>query len=114
MTRARSANDFIILGPALSSGMQVLNAVHALYFLPENFKLVLAAAKKADKSFLGRVTALVGRDGLVGRVRFLERIRQVDAVILPNVGMSRRRNAVTGDSPEALASAILDVARSGV
>jgi hypothetical protein len=114
MAKARSANDFIILGPAMSSGMQVLNAVHALYFLPESFKLVLAGSKNTDQTFLEQVMSLVKRDELSARVRFSDRTRQADAVILPNVGMSRRRNAITGDSPEALASAILHVARSAI
>ena len=34
------------------------------------------------------------------------------AIILPNTGKSRASNAVTGDTPEALASAILHVARA--
>lgn len=113
MASLQQHNDFMILGPAMASGAKVLNAVHALYFLPENFKLILTGSHKADQSFFRQITSLVERDELGGRVQFADASNQTDAIILPNIGMSRSRNAVSGDSPEALASAILNVARAG-
>jgi hypothetical protein len=111
-TTTQQHNEFMILGPAMASGAKVLAAVHALYFLPENFKLILAGSKKADQSFYKQVVSLVERDELGSRVKFAEISSETDAVILPNTGLSRSRNAVSGDSPEALASAILNVARA--
>ena len=112
MAVLQQRSDFMILGPTMGSGSKVLAAVHALYFLPENFKLVLAGSHKADKSFFEQVKSLVEHDDLGSRVAFTEASSQTDAVILPNIGMSRSRNAVSGDSPEALASAILNIART--
>jgi hypothetical protein len=112
MASSQARNDFMILGPAMGSGSKVLAAVHALYFLPENFKLVLTGSHKADKSFFEQVKSLVEHDDLGSRVAFADAGPKTDAVILPNTGMSRSRNAVSGDSPEALASAILNIART--
>ncbi len=106
-------NDFMILGPTMASGKKVLSAIHALYFLPDNFKLALTGSQKADRSFFKEIIDLVERDELSGRVRFFETDPELaHAVILPNTGKSRAVNAVTGDTPEALASAILDVSRA--
>ncbi len=105
-------NDFMILGPTMASGKKVLSAIHALYFLPENFKLVLTGSKSADQSFFEEIMSLVERDEVGHRVSFDAPAGSTQAVILPSLGKSRAVNAVTGDSPEALASAILDVARS--
>lgn len=112
MSAMKHGNDFMILGPAITSGATVLSAIHALYFLPENFKLVFTGGVKADQSFYKEVVSLVKRDELDSRVEFTEGQVNTDAIILPNTGMSRAPNAVSGDSPEALASAILNVARA--
>lgn len=109
---ARQINDFTILGPTMASGKKVLAAIHALYFLPENFKLILAGSKSADQSFFNEMISLMERDEVSHRVKFDGRADDAQAVILPNIGKSRAVNAVAGDSPEALASAILDVARA--
>jgi hypothetical protein len=113
MASTQQTNDFMILGPTMASGSKVLAAVHALYYLPDNFTLALTGSQHADRSFFKELLALVDRDGLDRRVRFFE----VDpdnpqAVILPSTGKSRAAHTVTGDSPEALASAILNVARA--
>lgn len=112
MATTQQNNDFMILGPAMGSGNKVLNAVHALYFLPDNFKLLLTGSKQADQSFYKEVVSLVERDGLGGRVTFGDDTGSTRAIILPNLGKSRAANAISGDSPEALASAILNVARA--
>jgi hypothetical protein len=112
MATTLTINDFLILGPAMTSGQKVLEAIHALYYLPENFKLILAGSKNSDQSFNKQLLSLVERDGLHDRVRFGGDASDTQAVILPNTGKSRAANSVTGDSAEALASAILDVARA--
>lgn len=105
-------NDYMILGPAMASGKKVLEAVHALYYLPDNFKLALTGGHRADQSFLNEVISLVERDGLDGRVRFFEvGPDHPHLVILPHAGKSRAANAITGESSEALASAILNASR---
>lgn len=96
----------------MASGAKVLAAVHSLYYLPENFKLILTGSKDADQSFYKQVISLVRHDGLEDRVSFNDVADSAKAVILPNAGMSRSNKAVTGDSPEALASAILNLARA--
>ena len=112
MVSTNQINDFTILGPTMAAGGKVLEAIHALYYLPENFKLILTGSKDADQSFYKQVISLVERDGLGDRVTFGDDTGNTRAVILPNAGMSRSRNTVSGDSPEALASAILDLSRS--
>lgn len=108
---AKRINDFIILGPSMGSGGKVLDAVHALYFLPENFKMVLTSSAAADQSFLDELDMLIARNELEERIRF-DIDAEAHAIVLPNTGMSRTPNSVAGDSPEALASAILHLARS--
>jgi hypothetical protein len=107
-----NTSDFMILGPAMASGDKVLHAIHALYFLPENFKLILAGSEKADQSFLKRVKEFIDHVELGHRVALSDEIDDVDVIILPNTGMSRMPKSIAGNSPEALASAILNVARN--
>jgi len=107
-TATDQSNDFVILGPTLAPGNKVFEAIHALYFLPENYKLVFTGATPIDNVFYSEVIKLVERDGLVDRVSFTPDASNSDAVI----GVSDAQNTVTGDSPEALASAILNVARA--
>lgn len=109
----QTTSDFMILGPAMASGEKVLDAVHALYFLPENFKLVLTGSKTVDQSFFSRIQELVERNELGHRVTFGEEPESVHAVVLSTWDVGRMPNWVTGDSPEALASAILQVSRAG-
>jgi hypothetical protein len=111
-TNSNHTKDFVILGPAFIPGSHVLEAVHSLYFLPENFKLVFLHALSANKDLLAQVTALVARDELGERVQFVGQAARTHAVILPHPHKSRSKHSVTGDSPEALASAILNVARA--
>ena len=105
-------DDFVILGPTLAPGNNVLEAIHSLYYLPENYKLIFTGDVPSNKKFYSQVQALVERDGLGDRVRFVTGVADTDAVILPHVHKTRARRSVTGDSPEALASAILSVARA--
>jgi len=106
------SDDFMILGPIMTSGNKVLEAIHALYYLPENFKLILTGSDTASQSFFKQVMAQITRDEVGHRVQFDADTESAQAIILPNTGMSRIRNSVAGDSPEALASAILDLVRS--
>ena len=108
---AKLTNDFMILGPAMASGSKVLDAIHALYYLPENFKLILTGSENADQSFFRQAVSLVERDELGDRVQFGQQIDSPQAVIAPEVGVMAD-NTVSGDSAEALASAILNVARA--
>lgn len=103
MAAVQHHQDFVIQGPTLAPGNNVLAAIHALYFLPENYKLVFTGNDSVDQSFFKQVVTLIERDDLKGRVRFAKEAPRSDMVI---------GNTVASDSPEALASAILDVART--
>ena len=105
-------SDFVILGPTMAAGNNVFAAVHSLLYLPDNFKLVLTGADKADNKLYNQVRALVERDELDERVEFASVPAKSDAVILPRPRFTRSKNSVAGDTPEALASAILDLSRS--
>lgn len=104
-------NDFMIQGPKMAAGENVLDAIHALYFLPENFKLILAGSDNADQSFYNEAVFLIKRDELGDRVQFGYYIKSPNAVIMQD-DSTLADNAVFGDSAEALASAILNVARA--
>jgi len=106
--------DFLILGPTLARDNKVLEAIHALYFLPENFKMIFTGNGPVDETFYGEVVSLVERDALADRVHFSNRSDVSDAVIEPHATYPKTKHGVTGDSPEALASAILNVARTAV
>lgn len=108
----QATSDFTILGPATASGERALNAVHALYFLPENFKLVLTGSATADQSFLRQVAELVDHYGVGHRVTFDGEATEMHLVILPNNSRVAISKDIAGDSPEALASAILSIART--
>jgi hypothetical protein len=111
-TAIRQSNDFVILGPSLGRDGRALEAIHALYFLPENYKLVFTGGPSADQSFYKEALSLVERDELHGRVDFTGQAAGSNAVIVDGVQKTKAKNAVSGDSPEALASAILNVARA--
>lgn len=112
MVALQQIRDFVILGPAMAPGNRVMEAIHALYFLPENFKLILTDSKTTDQSFYEQVLSLVEHDELSGRVRFSDDRPAADITIVASpVDLSTIAD-VTGESPEALASAILVAARA--
>lgn len=106
------SSDFVILGPTMGPSRQVLEAIHCLYYLPENFKLVFTGPTPLDRSFYNQIVELIERDGLAHRVQFAGQVSEPDAVILPHTKYSRAGNSVAGDSAEALASAILEISRA--
>lgn len=106
--------DFLILGPTLATrnGNRVLEAIHSLYFLPENYKMVFTGAEPVDQSFYSKVVSLVERDALADRVHFTTNAQESDVAILATgKNKPKAKYSVTGDSAEALASAILNIAR---
>ena len=106
-------NDFVIWGPSgwgpSSAGeLPILNAVHALYYLPSYYKLMLPAALPRHKAVYEKVLSLIRRDHLTGRVQFTD--KQVAArrqAIIVADERDKRPGSIFGSSPEALASAIL-------
>jgi hypothetical protein len=113
-----TSNTFVIQAPAIMPGNNVLDAVHALYYLPENYKLVFTASAPQDQALYNEVVSLVERDALGERVQFTKDTKSLEnarpnAVIVSEAAQTARQDRqVSGDSPEALASAILDVARA--
>lgn len=104
--------DFLILGPTLAQGNKVLEAIHSLYYLPENYKMVFTGAEPVDLSFYSKVVSLVERDALADRVHFTTNAQASDAVILPHATESEAQRSVTGESAEEFASNILNLARA--
>ncbi|HSX32401.1 MAG TPA: hypothetical protein VLF43_04000 [Candidatus Saccharimonadales bacterium] len=104
-------DDFIILGPTLAKGNKVLDAVRSLYYLPDNYRLVFTDAEKAENAVYNAVMALVEHYELGSRVEFTSNPEPSHAVILPHPHQTRAKNSVAGNSPEALASAILRLGR---
>lgn len=105
-------SDFIIWGPSVSAGSLAVNAVHALYFLPSHFTLVMPAIRPGEHEAYQRITSLINRVGLAGRVRFTDKhISAPKHAIIAASPSDSYRGHVFGRTPEALASAILDTAR---
>lgn len=104
--------DIMIMGPAMSSGDKVFDAIHALYFLPENFKLILTGSEHANQSFFSQIEDIIDRFEIRHRIVFDGSTDEAHVIILPNTGKSRAFNAIAGDGPESIASAILKHTRS--
>jgi hypothetical protein len=112
MTKVSAATDFFILGPAMVRGNRVLEAVHALYYLPENYKLIFSDAQPMDQELVMEVKDLAQRNELGQRVHFNSDAKPSSAIIASKGLAMPTNNVVSGDTPEALASAILAISRA--
>jgi hypothetical protein len=107
-----ASNDFVIWGPSVNSGTVALNAVHAMYYLPQSYKLVLPTASPEEPSYK-KVTSLIKHFGLGERVQFSN--KQVEAskhAVIARDETDNHQGYISGETPEALASAILNAARA--
>jgi hypothetical protein len=113
MSDSASSNDFVIWGPPVNSITVALNAVHALYYLPDQYKLVMPAADPDQIVPYERVKALIKIDNLEDRVHFTDKLvaARRQAVIVTDPG-DKRPGSIYGSTPEALASAILNAYRA--
>ena len=111
MAHALTTKDFIIIGPALVRGNRVLEAVQALYYLPDNFKLIFTDNLPMDMQIVNEVLSLAHRNELAQRVHFNSQPKP-GAVIASHASTTLGDNVVSGETPEALASAILKLARA--
>jgi len=107
------SNEFVIWGPSVTSENVVLNAIHALYYLPQQYRLILPKATPAEKTSYERVLSLIQRDQLGERVTFSD--KQIEAAYQAVI-VAKEADAlpgyIFGNTPESLASAILDAARA--
>jgi hypothetical protein len=111
-TVSNSIKDFVILGPTLAPNNGVLEAIHALYYLPENYKIVFTGSAPVDQSFYKEVITLVEHDELSDRVHFTSDSSFSQVAIVDGAAKRPAKDSLFGDSPEALASAILHFARA--
>jgi hypothetical protein len=110
---ARNKQRFCHLGPSVTSGTVALNAVHVLYFLPKEYKLVLPTALPEHKASYDKVVSLIERDDLGSRVQFTDmQVKAGRQAIIVTSSTDRRPGSIFGRTPEALASAVLHVARA--
>lgn len=93
MTQAQTTDCFIV-GPVLKPENGVVEAIFSLFYLPQNYKLILPAATKSSDRFFNDIVALVKKNDLQQRVYF-------------------SKESDTTKSPEGFASAVLNTARSG-
>ena len=105
------SSDFYILGPAMVRGNRVLEAVHALYFLPDNYKLIFTDSDPMDKQLYHEVVSLAERNELAQRVHFNSKAKPSSAIIASKKLSHPTNNIVSGETPEELASAILNLSR---
>jgi hypothetical protein len=106
----QNVKPFTIMGPQMVRGHAVRNAIDALIYLPESYRLVFAGHPE-DQSFYNEIVELVERYALATRVRFMYEAGKPDVVVAGDDGVINDK-AVSGDTPEALASAILRAARA--
>ncbi|HSX00396.1 MAG TPA: hypothetical protein VLH38_05155 [Patescibacteria group bacterium] len=109
----RISNDFVIWGPSVTSGIAVQNAIHALYYLPPQYTLILPKPTATEKAAYDQVLSILAHDHLSKRVQFSD--KQVEAVyhaVVVSCKEDARPGYIFGSTPEALASAILDAARA--
>lgn len=109
-TAAQNTKTLTIMGPRIIRGHAVRNAIDALVYLPESYRLVFAGHPQ-DQSFYNEVVAAVERCGLSDRVRFMYEVESPDMFVASD-GESAKGRTVSGNSPEALASAVLRTARA--
>lgn len=103
-TIAANNRDVWIVGPSLADDpAKSLNALYALHYLPENYKLVLLGSSATQPSFLTELAATIARDGLQERVRLTDKVP---------VGAIQLADEAASQGPEAAASAILRQART--
>jgi len=107
------SSDFIIWGPSVSSGTLAVNAVHALYYLPDQFTLVMPEVRASEQAAYLKILALIRRDGLKGRVIFTNAVISAPRqAIIAQTPDDIRAGYIFGHTPEAIASAILRRANS--
>ena len=92
-TNRAQVKDYFIIGPAVQPDNGVLEAIYSLLYLPLNFKLMLPAAMPEDMPFHLEVTAAIEQNALHDRVHFI-------------------KQGTPTDSPEAFASAALQMSRT--
>ena len=109
--------NFLMVCPSPSG---IAEAIHALYYLPQNFRLIVLAQVAAQEEIWAKQS-----DMMMGRVEFkndaglsngASPFSSAPMVVLSNgentiENTGENRFAVSADSPEAIASAILQIAR---
>jgi hypothetical protein len=136
--------NFMILCPTVAENSGVIEALYALYYLPQRFKLLLRTVGVKDEALFAKLRALISGESLRDRVTILGKqvgalqtappFAYADAVvygrsdpmytessaqsiIVFDIASKRPAGgahnfAVSQSTPEALASAILKVARN--
>lgn len=141
-----SKKDFMILCPAAAENSGVIEALYALYYLPQHYKLLVAAFGAKSKAVVERVGEIIRAESLTSRVIVKDDLSGLpdtaspflDANVvvygssdpwykpesprtlvvfdiaskLTNANGSHNFAVANSNSPEALASAILRVARN--
>lgn len=102
---------FNIAGPKMVRSQQVIDAIDALLYLPDNFRLLFIGLPQ-DQVFYNDIVILVERLGLSDRVRFMYDIEEVDAYIVCSEDDVKDESlTVIAGNSETIASGILKIAR---
>lgn len=101
-----------IAGPKMVRGQQVIDAIDALLYLPDNFRLIFIGLPQ-DQVFYNDVVILVERLGLSDRVRFMYDVDDdIDAFVIGEDDVVVDEDlSVAAENPEQIASGILKIAR---
>lgn len=97
--------DFLIYFSPANSGAKLLEAIHALYYLPQNFKLVLTSEADVQNDEV-KSWAM---QNIMNRIRFGTKEGMSDNEETSSFCYAE---AIDSDNPEAFASAVLRIARA--
>lgn len=102
---------FNIAGPKMVRSQQVIDAIDALLYLPDNFRLIFLGLPQ-DQVFYNDIVILVERLGFSDRVRFMYDVEEIDAYIIGSDDDVKDQDiSVAAESPEHIAAGILNIAR---
>jgi hypothetical protein len=67
-TQSNGEKDFMILCPAVAENSGVIEALYALFYLPQNYKLLISAAGAKSKTLYAKIKNIIRSESLMNRV----------------------------------------------
>jgi hypothetical protein len=101
--------DFLLYISPTTSGKKLLEAVTALYYLPQNFKIVLTNEKEVQNSEV----ASWAMQNFMSRIRFSNENEQGTSAE-QETSLFCYADDIDADTPEAFASAVLRISRAQI
>lgn len=101
-----------IAGPKMVRSQQVIDAIDALLYLPDNFRLIFVGLPQ-DQVFYNDIVILVERLGMSDRVRFMYDVDDdIDLFVIGEDDTIVDEDlSIAAENPEQIASGVLKLAR---